>query len=60
MFTSRKKYHDIALLRLDSPVEFSGKLYPACLWTNPSEEQLIEEKRTIIESCFGEVSTQSE
>jgi Trypsin len=60
MYKLSRKYHDIALLRLDSPVEFSGKLYPACLWTNPSEKQLIEEKRTIIESCFGDVSTQSE
>jgi hypothetical protein len=30
-FTSRKKYHDIALLELKTPAEFSNEARPACL-----------------------------
>jgi secreted trypsin-like serine protease len=52
-----QKYFDIALLRLDSPVVFSNKLYPVCLWTNPNEEQLIEEKTKIFASGFVNIGS---
>jgi Trypsin len=60
MYKSNRKYHDISLVRLDLPVEFNNKLFPACLWTDSNEDLLIQEKHTITVCGFGDTSIESE
>jgi Trypsin len=58
-YTISRKYNDIALLRLSSSVEFTGDLYPACLWNDVKEDELLETSR--ISSCgFGITGNGSE
>jgi hypothetical protein len=60
MYKSNRKYYDISLLLLDSPVDFTLKLFPACLWTQTDETVLLNgDKNTITVCGFGDTSIES-
>uniref|UniRef100_A0A182IZS5 Uncharacterized protein n=1 Tax=Anopheles atroparvus TaxID=41427 RepID=A0A182IZS5_ANOAO len=44
-------YDDIALLRLNEPVNFTSHIYPACLWTDESPLQLDKFTATAFTIC---------
>ncbi|CAG4965215.1 unnamed protein product [Parnassius apollo] len=39
-YTKRQKYHDLALLRLAKPIEFTSNLNPVCLYTSPNDPKI--------------------
>lgn len=46
--TAGSNQHDIALIKLVSPVEFSHTISPVCLWSGSAEETFIAGKHAVV------------